>query len=183
MLSSIKYVAICTMIGLLVMAGAACSRFSSQSKDVAQRTGNQNAPPNGGRLTYFPNTEQNTVPAPEANPQGAPGANMDINDEASLLVGVWNMTYNGPYCAVQGQMVFQPNGVYSGYTQCSDGSYAVHLTGRWALLQSGVCRLQYDTYRDSEGKITNPQGETFYFRFLDRNRLSFPGGLIAYRAA
>jgi hypothetical protein len=105
--------------------------------------------------------------------------------EAALLVGVWryNTTSYGARC--QAEMVFQGNGGYSGLTSCPGASWMFHTVGRWGLLQRGAIRLQYSDYAPKHylgNPIRIPDGETFYYRFLDRNRIALgDGSVIAYR--
>ena len=106
-------------------------------------------------------------------------------DESSWLSGVWRMQYKGNICYTQTELIFQNNGGYSGYTQCSDGSYAFHTVGRWYILRSGAVRVQYTDYnpkRDQAGNpIRIPDGETMNYQIVDQNRMRM-GGIIAYRA-
>lgn len=166
-----------TFIAVVSLCSIATVSFACSAKTETKSTASENA-----LSMRIKSDNPDTLPAPDAETKGFMTADNAANDEASILVGVWNMTYRGPVCMAQAQMVFHPNGNYSGYSQCPDGSYATHLTGTWQLIGRGAIRLQYDRYRDSEGKIIHPQGETFYFRFLDRNRMGLAGGIIAYRS-
>jgi len=104
-------------------------------------------------------------------------------DEASFLVGVWRISYqlNGMQC--MSESVFQPDGGYSSFSQCENGTYAIHLVGNWYMLEQGAVRIQYTDYSPKEyggNPIRIPDGETIHFRVLDQNRIQTGAG-IAYR--
>ena len=130
----------------------------------------------------FNNMESNSF---LANNSYSSSENSVNYDEASWLSGVWRMQYKGNICYTQTELIFQNNGGYSGYTQCSDGSYAFHTVGRWRILKSGAVRVQYTDYnpkRDQAGNpIRIPDGETMNYQIVDQNRMRM-GGIIAYRA-
>lgn len=104
--------------------------------------------------------------------------------DASGLAGVWRMTGRTNVCAMQAEVIFQPNGGYSSFTQCANGAYAIHLVGRWRVLQNGAVRVQYTDYSPKQylgNPIRIPDGETIYYQFIDRNRVKM-FGTVAYRA-
>lgn len=186
MFNSVRNFIVLLLTGFLIITGAGCSAKSSQSKDAqAQQT--ENKPSDEGKdfPIRFKSDDPNGVPSADKQEKSFLGGNPPtVEDEAALLAGVWRMTYKGPACMAQAEMVFQPNGGYSGFSQCQDGSYAFHTVGTWRLLQSGAVRVQYTDYEPKVfqgNRIRIPDGETMYYRFLDRNRIGFGGGVIAYR--
>lgn len=170
----------CVLIGFAV----GCSNKSSQSGKDAQAKQTENKSTEAGKEFFrFKSDDVNSLPQADKNFLG--GGALTTQDEASLLAGVWRMSYQGPACMANAEMVFQPNGSYSGFSQCQDGSFAFHTVGTWRILQSGAVRVQYTNYSPKEymgNPIRIPDGETMYYRFIDRNRLGFSGGIIAYRA-
>lgn len=185
MFNSAKNFIVSLMIGVLIITGAGCSKSSQSSKDVqAKQTDSK---PNDEGKDFpgrFKSDDPNSVPADKQDKSFMGGKTLTIQDEASLLAGVWRMSYQGPACMAQAEMIFQPNGSYSGFSQCQNGSYAFRTVGTWRILQSGAVRVQYTDYEPKVfqgNKIRIPDGETMYYRFLDRNRIGFGGGIIAYR--
>lgn len=170
---------IAATISFCLLAGVGCSYFSrqngeAQNSETVETTQNE--------MPRFTSSDLNTLPSPDAQTQAFLNTE-PAQDEASLLVGVWRMSYQG-VCPTQAEMIFQPNGGYSGFSQCTNGSYAFHTVGYWRVLQSGAVRVQYTNYEPKQfmgNPIRIPDGETMYYRFLDRNRLGFSGNIIAYR--
>lgn len=186
MLNSINKViavAVVSITFVLVGFGSACSTKSTQGKD-AQKTEQSESKSNEAKdfPMRFKSEDLDSLPSADKSFMG--GGALTPQDEASLLAGVWRMSYQGPACMANAEIVFQPNGGYSGFSQCQNGSYAFHTVGTWRILQSGAVRVQYTNYSPKEfqgNPIRIPDGETMYYRFIDRNRLGFSGGIVAYR--
>ena len=181
--SNVKNLTVSLIISFLLVFGASCAAISTgQNKEPPTKSTESTADfPN-----RFKSDDAKTLPTPDAPTKGLFGEKEPTEqDEAELLAGVWRMSYKGPACMAQAEMVFQNNGGYSGFSQCENGAYSFHTVGTWRILQSGAVRVQYTNYdpKEFQGvKVTIPDGETMYYRFLDRNRLGFAGGIIAYRA-
>lgn len=102
-------------------------------------------------------------------------------EESSVLVGVWraSMYMNGMRC--NSEVIFQPNGGYSSLIECGNGTYMFRTVGYWYLLQQGAVRIQYTDYSPKEyggNPIRIPDGETVYFRVINRNQVESSLGML-----
>jgi hypothetical protein len=102
-------------------------------------------------------------------------------EESSVLFGTWRASSytNGMRC--NSEIIFQPNGGYSSLYECGNGTYMFHTVGYWYLLQEGAIRIQYTNYSPKEYKgnpIRIPDGETVYFRIINRNQVESSFGML-----
>jgi hypothetical protein len=102
-------------------------------------------------------------------------------EESSVLYGTWRASSytNGMRC--NSEVIFQPNGGYSSLYECGNGTYMFHTVGYWYLLQEGAIRIQYTNYSPKEYKgnpIRIPDGETVYYRIINRNQIESSFGML-----
>lgn len=119
----------------------------------------------------------------EANDAGETGGGETnaANGDASTLVGTWQTSYqlNGMSCTAE--IIFQSNGGYSSLSECNNGTYMFHAVGYWRELQQGAVRIQYTDYSPKEyggNPIRIPDGETVYFRVINRNQVESSLGYL-----
>lgn len=159
--------------GLFVVSGALSAKAEVKSGNAFLRQ-------EAGVISTFPSSLMIA-----RNQTFVAARNFGARSEAALLVGVWRYDTTSYGARCQAEMVFQGNGGYSGMTSCPGASWMFHTVGRWGLLQRGAIRLQYSDYAPKHylgNPIRIPDGETFYYRFLDRNRIALgDGSVIAYR--
>lgn len=188
-----RFAAALAIVAVLSL-NSAC--FSSLVKGNERRANNQERN-NRGNQTREENAERVNLPIPNnrevVNNDGnnveetnggnnAEETNAPANaEDASVLAGVWQTSYqfNGMPCGAE--IVFQPNGGYSSLAQCNNGTYMIRLVGNWYFLQQNAVRIQYTDYSPKEyggNPIRIPDGETVYFRVVNRNQIESSFGML-----
>ncbi len=106
-------------------------------------------------------------------------------DTEQLLIRTWRYGWgpNAPNCG--SEHIFMQDGSYSGMGGCA-GFVPLRTVGKWFLNENGTLRIAYSDWEPKQDQAGNPiripSGETWSFRFLDRNRMALgDGAIIAYR--
>lgn len=165
-------------ISILSLLGACAG--SARKTETAQAQTENATNPNG--LPSFLKTDipENSFQIPKDA-----AASLANTDEKTLLVGTWrhNWGASAPNCG--SEHIFMSDGTYYGMGGCA-GFVPLRTVGKWSVPSSGVIRINvsdWDPKYDQAGNpIHHPPGETFQFRFLDRNRMALgDGAIVAYR--
>lgn len=178
------------LIGVFLL-GVGCSVQSNKTAESTQSSqtsteasqNNQEFAKNANGLPQFLKTDV-AESSQKTNLGSAQNALGNIS-EKDLLVGTWRHTWgaNAPNCG--SEHIFMSDGTYHGMGGCA-GFVPLKTVGKWYLVGQGTVRIAYSDYepkKDQAGNLLRiPSGETWNFRFINRNQFALgDGAIVAYR--